>query len=114
MSINYFTSAVAAGLVIVAIMILEVAGSTIAAACPFCSAINLTFTEQLKSNDIVVIAELLEQPKPADDPDAELPKAQFQIKKVLKGDRWVNLDMKFRTLLIGRYPIGQQFDPQGL
>ena len=41
-------------------------------ACPFCSAVNLTFTEQLKSNDVVVIARLLKVPEISDDPGAIL------------------------------------------
>lgn len=83
-------------------------------ACPFCSAVNLTFTEQLKSNDVVVIAKLLEIPPPSDDPDAELPKAQFEITDIIKGEKWISDGMKFRTLLVGRYPIGQEFMVMGV
>jgi hypothetical protein len=83
-------------------------------ACPFCSAINLTFTEQLSANDVVVIAKLLEVPPPSDDPDAELPKAEFEIVDIVKGEKWVTEGMKFRTLLVGRYPLGQQFLVMGV
>lgn len=83
-------------------------------ACPFCSAINLTFTEQLSANDVVVIAKLLEVPPPSNDPDAELPKAEFEIVDIIKGEKWVSQGMKFRTLLVGRYPLGQQFLVMGV
>ena len=83
-------------------------------ACPFCSAVNLTFTEQLKSNDVVVIAKLLKIPPMSDDPDAELPKAEFEVVDVIKGEKWVRPEMKFRTLLVGRYPEGQQFMVMGI
>ncbi len=83
-------------------------------ACPFCSAINLTFTEQLSANDVVVIAKLLQIPEPSDDPDAELPKAEFEIVDIVKGEKWVTAGMKFRTLLVGRYPLGQEFLVMGV
>ena len=79
------------------------------AACPFCSAINLTFAEQIKTNDVVVIAKLVEIPEPVDDPDAELPKSIFEITNVIKGDDAVRTGMKVRSLLIGRYPLGNEF-----
>ena len=82
--------------------------------CPFCSAINLTFAEQMKSNDIVVIARLVTIPEPVDDPDAELPKATFEIAQILKGERFVKPGMKFKTLLVGRYPLGHEFLVMGV
>ena len=82
--------------------------------CPFCSAINLTFTEQMASNDIVVIGKLLEVPPPSDDPNAELPRAEFAVSLVLKGEKWVKPGMKFKTLLVGRQAIGQEFLVMGV
>ena len=78
-------------------------------ACPFCSAINLTFAEQMASNDIVVVAKLLEAPPVIDDIDAELPKAKFEITKVLKGKEIVREKMKFRTILVGKEELGTSF-----
>ncbi len=82
--------------------------------CPFCSAIALTFSEQLESNDVVVVAKLLEIPPPSDDPDADFPKAEFEIMQVLKGDKLVGPEMKFRTQLVGSYPVGQKFLVMGV
>ena len=84
-------------------------GSVYLAACPFCSAINLTFAEQIKSNDVVVIAKLIEIPEPVVDPDAELPKSVFEITDVIKGNDVVGTGMQVRSLLVGRYPIGNEF-----
>jgi hypothetical protein len=90
------------------------AGAVYLSACPFCSALNLTFSEQIKTNDIVVIAKLLEIPDPIDDPDAALPKSVFEITDVIKGDDIVRAGMQIRSLLIGRYPIGNEFLVMGV
>ena len=98
-----------------AVIVVALASSlTAVIACPFCSAVNLTFTEQLSSNDVVVIAKLLQLPEISDDPDAELPKAEFEVVDVIKGEKWVGPEMKFRTLLVGRYPVGQKFMVMGV
>ena len=89
-------------------------GVASAAVCPFCSAINLTFAEQIRSNDIVVIAKLTDLPEPVDDPDAELPKAEFEVTQILKGKELVRPGQKFKTLLVGRYPVGKEFLVMGV
>lgn len=82
--------------------------------CPFCSAINLTFAEQMRKNDVVVIAKVINIPPPVDDIDAELPKAQFEITQVLKGTEFVGPGMKFKTLLVGKFDLGQEFLVMGV
>ncbi len=77
--------------------------------CPFCSAINLTFADQMRKSDVVVIAKVINIPPPVDDIDAELPRAQFEITQVLKGDEFVGSGMKFKTLLVGNYDLEQEF-----
>ena len=101
-------------LIAVAITVALTSSMAAVIACPFCSAVNLTFTEQLKSNDVVVIAKLLKVPEISDDPDADLPKAEFEVVDVIKGGKWVRPEMKFRTLLVGRYPVGQEFMVMGV
>lgn len=95
------------------------AGSTISlaassAACPFCSAINMTFWEQIKSHDAVVIAKLITLPPPVADIDAELPKAEFEVVRVLRGGEHIETDAIFRVLLVGEYPVGQEFVVMGV
>lgn len=95
------------------------AGSTVSlaassAACPFCSAINMTFWEQIKSHDAVVIAKLITLPPPVADIDAELPKAEFEVVRVLRGAEHIETDAIFRVLLVGEYPVGQEFVVMGV
>lgn len=84
------------------------------AACPFCSAVAMTFSDQLNSNDIAVVAKLIEIPPPSDDPNADFPKAKFEIEQVLKGKNFVGDSMTFKTQLVGNYPIGQKFLVMGV
>ena len=83
-------------------------------ACPFCSAIALTFSEQLGSNDIAVVAKLIEIPPVNDDPNADFPKAKFEITQVLKGDKFVATKMEFKTQLVGSYDVGEKFLVMGV
>ena len=108
---NWFSNRFA--LVVVGVLIASLA-SVYVAACPFCSAINATFSEQIKGNDIVVIATLLEIPEPVDDPDQEIPKSLFEISDVIKGSETVRTGMKFRSLLVGRYDLGEKFLVMGV
>ena len=77
--------------------------------CPFCSAIALTFSEQLNESDIAVVAELVKVPPPMEDDDEDFPKADFKILKILKGKKFVAEGMSFNTQLVGNYDAGQKF-----
>jgi hypothetical protein len=61
--------------------------STRAVACPFCSAVSLSFSEEINNSQIAAIVKLTEAPPPSDDPAGSLDvaKAKFEIVKVLKG-----------------------------
>lgn len=83
-------------------------------ACPFCSAINMTFWEQIKSHDAVVIARLVTLPPPVAEIDAELPKAEFEVVRVLRGGEHIEPEAMFRVLLVGDYPVGQEFVVMGV
>ncbi|MFM1903001.1 MAG: hypothetical protein RLZZ440_901, partial [Planctomycetota bacterium] len=68
-----------------------IAGSLVAGparACPFCSAVSLTFAQEIAQSQAAVIARLVEPP-PASalGPTAEgpLPKGKFTVVEVLKG-----------------------------
>ena len=60
--------------------------SGVAGACPFCSAVSQTLSEEMASMDAAVIAELVsvppERPAGSDEP---LAKASFRIREILKG-----------------------------
>lgn len=111
---GYLSKAIAWLAILAGLVVVATSTGWSAAVCPFCSAINLTFAEQMKANDIVVIAKLFQVPKPVDDPNAELPKAEFEISQILKGKEYVEPGMKFRTLLVGTYPIGHEFLVMGV
>jgi hypothetical protein len=81
--------------------------------CPFCASVGLTFTDQMSAKDVVISAKLLEIPEPDEDDD-ELPRAKFEIVKVFRGKELVKEGMKFRALLVGRYPVGQKFFVMGV
>lgn len=62
----------------------------------------------------MVIATLLEIPDPVDDPDLEIPKSLFEVTDVIKGQDTVRDGMKFRSLLVGRYDLGENFLVMGV
>ena len=85
--------------------------------CPFCSTVNRTFTEQLSSNEVAVVAKLVElPPPPKEDEDGylEFSKGKFEIVGILKGEKIVNEGMNFRTQLIGTYKVGEKFLVMGV
>ncbi|MDB4766437.1 hypothetical protein OAG71_01985 [bacterium] len=85
-----------------------------AAACPFCSSVAMTFTDQLSGQDVVVSAKLVEVPELPETPGEDLPKATFEITKVLKGKEYVDVGMTFKALLVGRYKPGKEFLVMGV
>ena len=90
-----------------------------ASACPFCSAVQVTFTEEINTNDVAVIAALVERPKPTDgagDPASELEllKAKFKVTEVLKGGKHTKKGDTLMALYIGEAPIGKEFLVMGI
>jgi len=72
------------------LVIVVVAGAAAlpARACPFCSAVSLTFAQEIEQSQAAVIARLVEPPpanalKPR--ADGPLPKGKFRVEQVLKG-----------------------------
>jgi hypothetical protein len=88
-------------------------------ACPFCSAVQVTFTEEIKTNDLAVIAALVERPKPTSkaanpDDELELLKAKFKVVDILKGGKDIKKGTTFSALYIGEAPIGKEFLVMGI
>lgn len=81
--------------------------------CPFCSAVSLTFSEEIESMDAVVIAELISLPPPvrasAPGPNEEIPKAKFKIVEVVKGNSFVDKKQPIETIYFGEGKQGQTF-----
>ena len=80
-----------------------------ALACPFCSAVALTFTEQINEQQVAVVAKLTNTPEPAAAGTYEFPDGEFEIVGVLKGKEVVTTGMTFKTQVVGVYPVGQKF-----
>jgi hypothetical protein len=101
--------------IVAALAALLFSGDT-ARACPFCSAVQVTFTEEIKTNDVAVIAALVERPKPSNDggDELELLKAKFKIVDVLKGGKDIKKGDTFLALYIGEAPIGKEFLVMGI
>lgn len=89
---------------------LVLVGSATLLACPFCSAVSQTFTEEIGSMDAVVIAELLKSPEKAVAGDSnDVPKAIFRVQQVVKGDGIVEPDQKIESIYFGDAKPGQAF-----
>lgn len=104
-----------------ALLLLPVLAGAWAVACPFCSAVSQTFSEEMATMDAVIVAELIQPPPPAkaDDNGKELPKAKFKVVKVVKGESLVKLNQMIETIYFGDAPKGRSFlimgvDPQKL
>ena len=101
------------------VALVAVAFPAVARACPFCSAVSLTFAQEIAQSQAAVIAKLVEPP-PAGSlaPRAEgpLPKGKFEIVEVLKGADLVaeaglaGADAKpIETIMLEEKPVGSLF-----
>jgi hypothetical protein len=88
-------------------------------ACPFCSAVSLTFAQEIAQSQAAVIARLVEGPPAAAlSPRAEgpLPKGKFAVVEVLKGSGLVEEagllggeGKPIETILLEEKPVGSLF-----
>jgi hypothetical protein len=76
------------------------------AACPFCSAQQMTLSEEMKSNDMTVICKLVARPKNvSEDAPVEQSECTFQVLQALKG----NPPATIKILYFGEQPLGTRF-----
>lgn len=82
-------------------------------ACPFCSAVSMTFCEEISQADVAVIARLIEMPPQSADPSqnatAAIKPATFEIIEILKGAELIGKEKRFQTLYFGAEPVGKEF-----
>lgn len=80
-------------------------------ACPFCSAVAQTFTEEIDSMDVAVVARLVEAPPAQESFDAgdELPKAKFALVEILKGESHLAKKKQIEAVYFGSAPKGSLF-----
>jgi hypothetical protein len=87
-----------------------------ALACPFCSTVSQTFTEEIRSMDVVVIAELVALPpiKKGNASRQEVPKAKFKVRQVIKGEALAKVDQVVDTVFFGEAKPGATFLVMGV
>ncbi|MFM8953854.1 MAG: hypothetical protein ACKOOF_12470, partial [Planctomycetaceae bacterium] len=101
------------------VAVLAAAASTAVVACPFCSAVSLTFAQEIAQSQAAVIARLVEPPPAsalAPTADGPLPKGKFEVVEILKGGDLVadagltGGDAKpIETIMLEEKPVGTQF-----
>ncbi len=90
------------------------AWSAAALACPFCTSESQTFSEEINTMDVAVIARLAKAPPQSDQPGDEIAKATFEITQVIKGDGLVKIGDKIETLYFGDGAPGKSFLVMGI
>jgi len=101
-------------LLMILLVSVVVSTATVAQACPFCSAVAQTFSEEMASMDAVVLGKLVKlppAPKPGDavSEDEEVPKAVFEVVTVLKGKELVGKTRTVETIYFGEGKVGSLF-----
>lgn len=89
-------------------------GTLLARACPFCSATSQTFSEELGTMDVAVIAKLVKLPPQSSKAGDELQKATFEVTQVVKGEGLVKPQEKIETLYFGDGTVGRSFLVMGI
>jgi hypothetical protein len=89
---------------------------TTARACPFCSAVSLTFSEEMANSQVAAIVRMTEAPPRSDDPanSLDVAKAKFEIVKVLKGQDVLGDTKKIEAVYFGDSPVGSTFLIMGI
>jgi hypothetical protein len=91
------------------LVVVSLGGIRTARACPFCSAVSLTFAQEIAQSQAAVIARVVEPP-PASalQPRAEgpLPKAKLEVVKALKGSELVAAGTPIETIMLDARPVG--------
>lgn len=119
MSLSCFRSTAIVALLLPAVALVA---AGIAWACPFCSAVSMTLTEEINAADAAVIARLAgEQPEEAEleDGRSRPVKVKFDIVEVLKGKELLEGTEQIEVLYFGQDDAKPEFlitgiDPQAL
>ncbi|MCE9608538.1 MAG: hypothetical protein K8U03_26940 [Planctomycetia bacterium] len=98
---------------VVAALLVDTFGLRQAAACPFCSAAQMTLSEDIKANDVAVICKLVARPpEQAADAPPEASQCTFEIIQTIKGGEVMAKQAdpkKIKILYFGEQPIGSKF-----
>ncbi|HEY2414366.1 MAG TPA: hypothetical protein VGI40_19125 [Pirellulaceae bacterium] len=88
--------------------------SQAAHACPFCTSASQTFSEELGTMDVAVIARLVQVPPQSNKAGDEIQKATFEVEQVIKGEGLVKPQEKLETLYFGDGTVGKPFLVMGI
>ncbi|HIF32564.1 MAG TPA: hypothetical protein EYQ75_13025 [Planctomycetaceae bacterium] len=93
------------------VLALLVCGPRLVQACPFCSAVAQTFTEEISSSDVAIVARLLKIPVPPEavGNESELPRAVFEIVNALSGKEHLKNVKTIETIYFGKAKPGSLF-----
>jgi len=97
-------------LALVAILVVVAVPAVLA--CPFCSAVSLTFSEEMGASDVVVIAKIVERPEPTDSSvtaTTEQSMSGFEIVHILKGESKLEDKQHFKAFYFGEDPADAHF-----
>ncbi len=85
-------------------------------ACPFCSAVSQTFTEEIAAADAAVIAKLIAAPPKSAGtvPGGPLAQTKFEIVQVLKGESLLGKTKTFEAVYFGDNQVGTLFLVMGI
>ncbi len=98
------------GMVLVAVV--GVVATPAVLACPFCSAVSLTFSEEMGASDVVVIAKIVERPPQTDGAavaTTDESMSGFEIVHVLRGEDKLGDTKKFKAFYFGEDPTDTHF-----
>ena len=103
----------------VCLALASIATTQRAVACPFCSAVSLTFSEEINNSQVALIAKLVQlPPRPVGDAAAnnslDVAKAKFEVVKILKGDDALGKTRTIETVYFGDSPLGSTFLIMGI
>lgn len=101
---------------LLAVVVVTAFGASVEA-CPFCSAVSQTLTEQIEGVDVAVLAELIDlPPKLEDGPETpifeeaiEASKGTFRIEKIFSGEDELGDIKEIRALYLSEKQPGEKF-----
>ena len=76
--LSFFRPTAILSLVIVGLCLFIGQQAIAMATCPFCSAVALTFTEQINEQQVAVVAKLIEKPEPPTTDSYDFPMASLK------------------------------------
>lgn len=78
--------------------------TAVVSACPFCSPISQTFSQEMEMMDVVVIARFKSRARTSTidsrNPQMEVPKSAFEVTNVIKGKEHIDVGDTFKTIYL--------------